>query len=168
MSVPKLHPTVRYAEPDYWDSRYEREPSLFEWFFGHTALRRIIRAYVSKKKTVLQVGCGTSNMQEGMAKSGYTVINTDISPVVIEQMQKRHAQYPNLTYLVSDCRNMPEFRDCQFGHVIDKGTMDALLCSKQGTDNVLAMLGEIYRSAGWIRCSCGANMLSTAVHLQPR
>lgn len=75
MSVPKLHPTVRYAEPEYWDSRYEREPSLFEWFFGHTALRRVIRAYISKKKPVLQIGCGTSNLQEGMAQSGYTVVN---------------------------------------------------------------------------------------------
>lgn len=56
-------------------ARYQREPAQFEWFFGHTALRRILRAHVSKKKPVLHVGCGTSNLQEGMAKSGYTVVN---------------------------------------------------------------------------------------------
>lgn len=71
----KLPPTVRYAEAEYWESRYQREPSVFEWFFGHTALRRIIRAYISKKKPVLHVGCGTSNLQEGMAQSGYTIVN---------------------------------------------------------------------------------------------
>lgn len=145
MSAPPLPVTVRYAEPSYWDARYQREPALFEWFFGHTALRRLIRAHIGKKKPVLHVGCGTSNLQEGMARSGYTVVNTDISEVVVRQMQQRHAAYPNLTYLVSDCRGMPEFLDCQFGHVIDKGTMDALLCCKQGTDNVMRMLLEIQR-----------------------
>lgn len=49
------------------------------------------------------------------------LLQTDISPVVINQMKERHAEYPNLIYLVSDCRNMPEFQDCQFGHVVDKG-----------------------------------------------
>ena len=56
-------------------ARYQREPALFEWFFGHTALRRIIRTYISKKKTVLHIGCGTSNLQEGMARSGYSIVN---------------------------------------------------------------------------------------------
>jgi hypothetical protein len=56
-------------------ARYQREPSLFEWFFGHTALRRILRTHLSKKKPILHVGCGTSNLQEGMARSGYTVVN---------------------------------------------------------------------------------------------
>ncbi|WIA34526.1 hypothetical protein OEZ86_012849 [Tetradesmus obliquus] len=142
---PKLPPTVRYAEAEYWESRYQREPAVFEWFFGHTALRRIIRAYVTKKKPVLHLGCGTSNLQEGMAKSGYTVVNTDISTVVITKMKERHANYSNLSYVVSDCRDMPEFLDCQFGHVVDKGTIDALLCCKQGTENVMRMLLEAYR-----------------------
>jgi hypothetical protein len=79
MATPtKLPPTVRYAEAEYWESRYQREPAVFEWFFGHTALRRIIRVYISKKQPVLHLGCGTSNLQEGMAKSGYTVVN--VSP----------------------------------------------------------------------------------------
>ncbi len=81
-AAPKLLPTVRYAEPQYWDSRYQREPTVFEWFFGHTALRRIIRACMSKKKPILHVGCGTSNLQEGMAKSGYTVVNVSAAVFV--------------------------------------------------------------------------------------
>jgi hypothetical protein len=48
-------------------------------------------------------------------------MQTDISEVVIKQMQQRHAQYSNMTYRVSDCRCMPEFMDCSFGHVLDKG-----------------------------------------------
>jgi hypothetical protein len=48
-------------------------------------------------------------------------MQTDISEVVIKQMTQRHAQYSNMTYRVSDCRCMPEFMDCSFGHVLDKG-----------------------------------------------
>lgn len=62
-------------------ARYQREPALFEWFFGHTALRRILRTYISKKKPILHVGCGTSNLQEGMARSGYTITNVSSSRV---------------------------------------------------------------------------------------
>jgi hypothetical protein len=49
------------------------------------------------------------------------MLQTDISKVVIAQMKERHAKYSNLTYVVSDCRDMPEFLDCQFRHVVDKG-----------------------------------------------
>lgn len=48
-------------------------------------------------------------------------LQTDISEVVIKQMQERHKQYTNMTYRIADCRNMPEFSDCSFGHVLDKG-----------------------------------------------
>eukprot|EP00775_Hariotina_reticulata_P001493 gene1493-1832_t len=142
--------SIRYADCEYWDARYKREPGLFEWFFGHNALRRIIRTYFSKKRPVLHVGCGTSNLQEGMAKAGYNIVNTDISQVVVDHMRERHQQYSNMTYVVSDCRNMPEFMEYQFGSVLDKGksrsgTVDALLCCKQGAENVLRMLLEICR-----------------------
>jgi uncharacterized alpha-E superfamily protein len=49
------------------------------------------------------------------------LVQTDISKIVITQIKERHAKFANLTYVVSDCRDMPEFLDCQFGHVVDKG-----------------------------------------------
>jgi hypothetical protein len=66
---------VRYADAEYWEERYNRANSVFEWFLGFTALRRVIRSYIPKRKLCLHVGCGTSNLQEGMAKIGYTMIN---------------------------------------------------------------------------------------------
>ncbi|EFJ52055.1 hypothetical protein VOLCADRAFT_56160 [Volvox carteri f. nagariensis] len=136
---------VRYAEKEYWNSRYISQPCEFDWFYGYTALRKVVRTFVKRTKSVLHVGCGNSNFQEGMAKDGYNVINTDISEVVIEQMRSKHANVPNLHYVVSDCRNMSEFLDCQFGSVIDKGTVDALLCSKDAAENIRSMFREVSR-----------------------
>eukprot|EP00198_Chlamydomonas_reinhardtii_P001902 XP_001691238.1 SAM-dependent methyltransferase [Chlamydomonas reinhardtii] len=114
-------------------------------FYGYTALRKVVRQFVKRSKLVLHVGCGNSNFQEGMANDGYQLVNTDISEVVINQMRKKHAGMPGLRYVVSDCRDMPEFLDCQFGSVIDKGTVDALLCSQDASADVTAMFREISR-----------------------
>ena len=36
-------------------------------------------------------------------------------------MEERHKHIPSLTYMVSDVTNMPQFSDCYFGSVLDKG-----------------------------------------------
>lgn len=48
-------------------------------------------------------------------------LQVDISPVVIEMMREKHKDLPTLSYVIGDCRNMPEFPDCSFGSAIDKG-----------------------------------------------
>ncbi|KAI8469001.1 MAG: S-adenosyl-L-methionine-dependent methyltransferase [Monoraphidium minutum] len=136
---------VPYAEPSYWEARYGQEHQPFEWFLGYTALRRVLRSFLSKRKPVLQIGCGTSNIQEGMARSGWSVVNIDIASNVIEQLSALHAGVPGLSYAVADCRDMPQYSDCEFGSVLDKGTVDALLCSKDGVQNVSGMFSEASR-----------------------
>ncbi|GIL65551.1 hypothetical protein Vafri_19302 [Volvox africanus] len=66
---------LRYAEKEYWNSRYTSQPCEFDWFYGYNALRKIVRTFVKRNKPVLQVGCGNSNFQEGMARDGYQVVN---------------------------------------------------------------------------------------------
>jgi hypothetical protein len=72
-------PVIPYADPKYWDDRYSTSNWGFEWFVGYTALRRVLRKYIPKKRTVLHVGCGASNLQEGMAQVGFTVVNVSTS-----------------------------------------------------------------------------------------
>lgn len=50
-------------------------------------------------------------------------MQVDISQVVVDQMQKKHADMPNLEYVCADCREMPCFRDCSFASAIDKGEL---------------------------------------------
>jgi hypothetical protein len=63
-------------------------------------------------------------------------------------MKQRHAQYSNITYRVSDCRNMPEFTDCSFGHVLDKGAcVFGVACRGHQLQTTCTLKGGQQRSA---------------------
>lgn len=72
------------------------------------------------------------------------VLNVDISPVVIEQMRIMDQQ-EGQTWEVADCRSMPQYADASFGSVLDKGTLDAVLCSSHGTADAAAYVNEVHR-----------------------
>ncbi|GAX84855.1 hypothetical protein CEUSTIGMA_g12276.t1 [Chlamydomonas eustigma] len=141
-----MPPVVFYAEASYWEERYKKQVSCdFDWFYGFNALKTLLRTTLSNKKTCLHIGCGNSNVQEGMAMEHYKVLNIDISPYLIENMIKRHQHLPNLSYQVADVTSMPELPDCYFGSALDKGTLDALLCHIECEKMVDAMLSEVFR-----------------------
>jgi hypothetical protein len=72
------------------------------------------------------------------------VVNVDISPVVVEQMALQH---PDLgqRWEAADCRAMPQYDDGYFGAVVDKGTLDAVLCCHTGTADGAAYINEVHR-----------------------
>ena len=64
-----------------------------------------------------------------MYDNGYkNITNIDISSVVIEQIIMRSQERPEMKYQVADVTNMPEFETNSFDIMIDKSTIDALLC----------------------------------------
>lgn len=72
------------------------------------------------------------------------VVNVDISPVVIEQMRRMN-HHPRQSWEVADCRAMPQYAGSSFASVIDKGTLDAVLCSSHGQADTLSYLNEVHR-----------------------
>jgi SAM-dependent methyltransferase len=72
------------------------------------------------------------------------VVNVDISPVVINQMRAMD-QLPGQRWEVADCRAMPQYGDASFGSVLDKGTLDAVLCSSSGPADAAAYMDEVIR-----------------------
>jgi len=94
---------------------------------------------------ILMVGCGNSRMSEHMVQDGYgvkSIINIDISPVVIDRMQKKH---PEMDWRVGDVTQLPELETHSFDAAIDKGTLDAILCGEGSAENADKMLGELSR-----------------------
>jgi hypothetical protein len=81
-----------------------------------------------------------------MALDGYTFIhNTDYSPVAIQRLQQLHADIPALTYAVADVKSMPEYADGSYAGILDKGTLDALLCGEDDTAAAEQMMAEVWR-----------------------
>ncbi|KAK7274868.1 hypothetical protein RIF29_15969 [Crotalaria pallida] len=138
--------TQAYGEPWYWDNRYSNEPGPFDWYQKYPSLAPIINLYAPRSNPILVVGSGNSAFSEGMVDDGYTdVVNIDISSVVIEAMQNKYQDRPNLKYMTMDVRDMSPFGSGSFGAIIDKGTLDSILCGNNSRQHATKMLEEIWR-----------------------
>jgi ubiquinone/menaquinone biosynthesis C-methylase UbiE len=72
-----------------------------------------------KQQRILQLGVGTSRLQEDMADDGYSHITSiDYSPVAIERLQQTYPARPQLEYAVADARAMPQYESSSFGGVL--------------------------------------------------
>ncbi|GKB68787.1 methyltransferase-like protein 13 [Tanacetum coccineum] len=149
--------------------------TTFDWYQKYESLSPLLHLYLpttTSNRRVLVVGCefgskrpwavlmespglisvheltwlGFGITSEGMSKDGYTdIVNIDISSVVIEAMQKKYSDSPHLKYMEMDVRDMKAFEAGSFDAVIDKGTLDSLLCGHNSKLNAAKMLDEIDR-----------------------
>jgi 2-polyprenyl-3-methyl-5-hydroxy-6-metoxy-1,4-benzoquinol methylase len=139
-----------YGERDYWDKRYsESDNSLYDWYREYSTcedLKITIQQYVDKNNKILMVGCGNSQMSEQMYLDGYkSITSIDFSGAAITRMQQRAKKMNlNLEYLEMDARYLT-FADESFDTVIDKGTVDAMMCGQNSLPNIATMCKEIYR-----------------------
>ena len=72
------------------------------------------------------------------------VVNIDISPVVINQMSPKHPALRQ-RWEVADCRDMHQYPEHIFGSVVDKGTLDAVLCCNTGQLDAASYINEVHR-----------------------
>lgn len=135
-----------YGESSYWDSRYRQDPGPFDWYQKYANLAPLLDRYIRRTHRLLLVGCGNSALGEGMVDDGYQdVVNIDISSVVVEAMQEKYKDKPALKYIKMDVRDMNYFGSGSFDAVIDKGTLDSLMCGHNAQPNATKMLGEVGR-----------------------
>ncbi|KAF0106035.1 MAG: methyltransferase family protein [Chloroflexi bacterium] len=84
------------------------------------ALDRVIKVFVdTTSKTILDVACGIGTQSIGLARLGYQVCGSDLSPVAIEQAQKEALRYGvEVEFRVADMRQVWEFYQKLFDVVI--------------------------------------------------
>jgi len=134
-----------YGSPSYWDERYAKEDTTFDWYLSYNRVKHLMQSFLKTTSKILMVGCGNSRMSEQMYEDGFNdITNIDISEVVIEQMKKKYAGYENMKFLAMDVKKLSFPKD-SFDVIIDKGTMDAILCGNNSFHNAATMNGELSR-----------------------
>lgn len=84
---------------------------------------------LDKEAKILMVGCGNSRMSEQMYDDGFkNMVNMDISPYVIEKMKVYTDKKEKFMEWVAMDATKMTFEDKSFDLVIDKGTIDAVIC----------------------------------------
>jgi len=93
----------------------------------------------------LIVGCGNSDLSENMYDDGFTnQISIDYSEVVIQKMVESLKDKPSIKFETMDCRDL-RYKDGEFDLIIDKGTLDAILCGNDSAKNSSDMLDQCSR-----------------------
>ena len=114
-----------YSKKEYWNERFEHTDTNFDWYVDWKQLSKYIIPILTPDSKILMVGCGNSKMSNQMYASNYKdITNIDISDIVIEKMKN---QYPEMKWEEMDATKMI-FIDSYFDCVIDKGTLDAIMC----------------------------------------
>eukprot|EP00727_Mastigamoeba_balamuthi_P000144 m51a1_g10126 hypothetical protein (375) ;mRNA; f:83102-84335 len=117
----------------FWDGVFgsqEESGREDDWLAPYDCFRADMRHYIPTSSSLLIIGCGNAKMSADMYDDGYrSIVNTDISPVVIENMRARHAeQRPEMQWAVADVfalsRDLPGRR---FDAVVDKAALDSVL-----------------------------------------
>ncbi len=122
-----------------------RDPEPFDWYQRYAALKDLIGQYVRKDDGVLMAGCGNSKLSEDMYEDGYThITNVDISRVVVDQMLERHRGKTSMAWRQMNICAL-DFADASFNVVLDKGTLDSILCGEGSINNVANMCMEVSR-----------------------
>ena len=80
-----------------------------------------------------------------MYDDGYhNIVNIDISEVVIKQMVDRNGGRPEMQWLTMDALKT-DFEDEYFDVIVDKSTLDAILCGDFSFYNAAKMMNEMQR-----------------------
>lgn len=121
----------------------ESEKQYFDWAFGLQARKPVSKFYSvvrssreyyenfllshSRKKKVLEYGCGTGSYAFFLAKQGAEVTGIDISPVAIDKAKARiqEERAGDIRFLVMDGETM-QFEDCSFDLVCGTGILHHL------------------------------------------
>ena len=140
-----------YSSKDYWESRYQEVGGFHEWYFSYDNLQPLLVNHISADDSVLEIGCGDSPLLTGMLASGHIgkLHAIDFSKSIIEKVVEDQSKVAPLsagiTYLEMDARSLI-YDEETWDRVIDKGTMDAMLCDKvTGFANGRALMSEACR-----------------------
>ncbi|OWF39956.1 methyltransferase-like protein 13 [Mizuhopecten yessoensis] len=155
--LPRNH--SEFHSPQYWDQFFQkRGTKAFEWYGEYPELCGILHKYIKPKDKLLMIGCGNSQLSENLYDVGYhNIINIDISDTVIRQMTDKNKKCrPDMKFVKMDVKKT-DFLDGEFGVVLDKGTLDALMVDDSADvvadiDAMFTEIGRVLKQGGRYIC----------------
>lgn len=139
---------TNYGDLDFWEARYANSQGMsFDWLEDPESLKHIFDDYVTQQSKILNVGCGNSELAQFLLKnySPKTVINIDFSKTVIEFMKEKNSHMgEQVLWEVMDAKDLL-YQQNYFDLVVDKATLDTVLCTERSQVNAAVMLNEVQR-----------------------
>ena len=90
-------------DQDYWDKQYTSNAT--GWDLGKVSppIKEYIDTLKDKDISILIPGCGNSHEAEYLLSQGFTNITLiDIAPTLVENLQKKFKNYPNIKIVLGD------------------------------------------------------------------
>ena len=158
-----------YGEAAYWEARYDPcdtsvinigesssgSPSSHDWYIEYTpdqfsVLRNIVLAHAPVKSfpCVIDVGCGDSSLCREMSRDNYLAVATDLA-------RSAGVAQCGSSFVHCSAGSLP-FAQHSFDIAVEKGTIDAMCCSKasgKGRADAVSLLREcarVVRPGGWV------------------
>ena len=135
-----------YGKKEYWDERYVKQPNQYDWYVEYASFKDVLRdkGIINPHDNILNIGCGNSRLPKDMFEDGYkSITSIDYSEPVISKMSEIYKE-ESFKFQVMDITKM-EFKDATFDAVIDKGTLDSILCGDNTEKLIEGILKEINR-----------------------
>ncbi|KAJ8604706.1 hypothetical protein CTAYLR_006540 [Chrysophaeum taylorii] len=132
----------KYECPGYWGERYAADDSRFEWFVSFASIRPLL-GFVRRGSAVLDMGCGTSLFLADLRRDGHRgrLVGVDIVEKAVRAL-RRETRGLEIEVYCDDVRAL-RFGASTFDVVVDKGTIDAMICG--GAAAVQAACAEVSR-----------------------
>jgi EEF1A lysine methyltransferase 4 len=146
-----------YSDPTYWENRHDL---IHEWYYSYSQIQPLVHqtfstlppslSHDNEKITFLEIGCGNAplihSMRDDPMLHGNHFIGIDFSSSIIQTLKNSilPSSSLHLEYEVMDARSL-KYSNETMSYLIDKGTMDAMLCSKQWKKNIKLIFSEMCR-----------------------
>ncbi|MBX9806712.1 MAG: methyltransferase domain-containing protein, partial [Flavobacteriaceae bacterium] len=88
---------------EYWEAQYKTNAT--GWDLGKVSppIKEYIDTLEDKNSSILIPGCGNSHEAEYLLSQGFTNITLiDIAPTLVENLQKKFKNYPNIKIVLGD------------------------------------------------------------------
>uniref|UniRef100_A0A6V4E7U2 Methyltransferase type 11 domain-containing protein n=2 Tax=Prymnesium polylepis TaxID=72548 RepID=A0A6V4E7U2_9EUKA len=134
-----------FHEVAFWDAAaLQPETNATEWVTSYDQLAPLLERFCFEAScpTVLHVGCGVSSLSQSLRDAGCRhQLAFDFS---MECMMRQRTLCPDAGNAQMDCTNLG-LRTGSVDVVIDKSTIDAMICADDGEENCTTMAHEVRR-----------------------